>query len=92
MIPSFIETLAHCKEAYIMAQEEYGSNRFNKREFQGALPKRKGKTKMLFRLKKRTLARRWWSAAEERMLAAAYDQGLLEKHKQVDNEVSKQTS
>lgn len=84
----FIETLSLCKTAYFLAQEEYGLNKFNKREFEGALPKRKSLRKTILRVKQIAQHAGSLSHHEERMIAAAYDQGLLTRHRQEDKEIT----
>lgn len=86
VLPKFIEALNLCKVAYLLAQEEYGCNRFNSREFEGALPKRKSLTKTIARIKKKADTFVVLSHHERRMVAAAYDQGLYEKHQAGDTE------
>lgn len=78
----FYETLTTCKRAYAMGIEDYFSPRRVKREFQGALPKRRqGIARLLERAKKLHPDRCWNLYGPERALViAAYDLGLRSEH------------
>lgn len=84
-VPRFIEILALAKLAHELGQDEYLS-RQTVREFPGALPKRKhGPRRVAKRVERKGLARQIivggsFSAAEQKLLAAAYDQGLFDRH------------
>ena len=85
VVPTFIKILAACKAARELGIREYSNGRVNKLEFQGALPKRKGMSRVLKRIRNQE----WLTASEcsrpaERMLCAAYDQGLLDEHDRRD--------
>ena len=78
-----------CEHAYKLAFEEYDDARKNRREFQGVLPKRKHPAWRIFaRIRKRFKLRGDCYATPDyrslKMIIAAYDKGLYDRHKELE--------
>jgi hypothetical protein len=79
-----VDVMDMCHTARALAIKEFGNPMRLKKEWSGALPKRKGPTKKVI---KRILKEHDYdirkgdlTGPEQKMLLSAYDQGLLEKH------------
>lgn len=88
-IPRFMETLSLARVAYDLGREDHGNGRRVSREFEGSLPRRKRGIRIyvdhiLKKGWKSQISLGGLSSAEKRLLIAAYDQGLLEKHLELE--------
>ena len=89
MKTAFADVLDAAEKAYAMAIDEYQCSRKNKREYQGGMPKRKhGPWRIIERLRKKhtVVATIALSFPAARMITAAYDQGLLDRHNELNAE------
>lgn len=91
-IPRFIEILSLARLAFRMGEDDYHDRRRTRREFEGALPRRRKRT--LFYLEKiraktygaEGAVMRSFSGPEGRLLIAAYDEGIRSTHELLQSE------
>jgi len=87
----FEDIMTVCGLAYNLGRKDYHNGRRVSREFQGALPKRKiGSRKLVMCLRNEGFYK-LLSGPVIRMMMASYDQGLLDRHEEIENEIEART-